>query len=345
MADSQRLFSYDLVRAVAIIFVVAVHSLTVVDDLNPLCSWYIWTCQMVFFTGNALFFLLSGKFNLRERKTDVAFSSFYVKKVQTILVPILIIFFIRTLYELFPNWSLPEIVKAFAVNTVYGFNNMEYWFMYSLVGFLLVAPFLARAVTGLSKLQIKYFLAIGFGYNAVLFVLDNMGIPFGWSYLFSGFAFAFLLGPMIETVVDTDCKYHILLALGGASLAISVLLISMGYRENVYDTSPLYTVLAMAIYMFLLRLGNRIKQNKALSFIAKHSFSIYLVHMMVLHPVFQFAPMLAGPFSILVHIGFTATVFIASLALAVLIDKVLLDPAKSLFGRLFKRISTKNSDC
>ena len=58
MAGENRLFGYDLIRFVAMLFVVAVHSLMVVDDLDGVGAYYIWTGQAVFFTANALFFIL-----------------------------------------------------------------------------------------------------------------------------------------------------------------------------------------------------------------------------------------------------------------------------------------------
>ena len=70
MADGNRLYSYDVVRVVAMFFVIAVHSLSVVDTSTNIGFLFFATGQALFFTANALFFMMSGKFNVRECKTD-----------------------------------------------------------------------------------------------------------------------------------------------------------------------------------------------------------------------------------------------------------------------------------
>lgn len=82
-----RLYKYDFVRAVAILFVVAVHSLYFVDQSNPACLWIYWTLLTLFLTGNALFFLMSGKFNLRERPNDAGVKKILLQQNQKYHAP------------------------------------------------------------------------------------------------------------------------------------------------------------------------------------------------------------------------------------------------------------------
>lgn len=136
-----RLYKYDFVRAVAILFVVAVHSLYFVDQSNSACLWIYWTLQTLFFTGNALFFLLSGKFNLRERTDDASVKKYYYSKIRNILLPIVIVFLIRTFYNLYPDITVLGFTKAFIKNFAFEFASIEYWFVFSLMGCILVALF------------------------------------------------------------------------------------------------------------------------------------------------------------------------------------------------------------
>lgn len=103
-----RLYKYDFVRTVAIFFVVAVHSLYFVDQSSTACLWIYWALQALFLTGNVLFFLLSGKFNLRERTDDAGVKKFYYNKIRNIVLPILIFFLIRSFYDLYPSISVSE---------------------------------------------------------------------------------------------------------------------------------------------------------------------------------------------------------------------------------------------
>lgn len=95
-----RLYKYDFVRAVAIMFVVAVHSLYFVNSVHEQCAYPFYALQTIFFTGNVLFFLLSGKFNLREKKDDAAVKKFYYNKIRNIVVPIVIFFLHKNVIRL-----------------------------------------------------------------------------------------------------------------------------------------------------------------------------------------------------------------------------------------------------
>lgn len=240
----------------------------------------------------------------------------------------------RTLYDLYPNWDFSSYAKNFVVNFVYGYSSIEYWFVFLLMGFLLVAPFLGHAFSRLSKLEVKIFVILGLGYHLVLMILDNRGVPLGWSFLFSGFAFTFCLGALVEKIISTDKRFKQLECLAAICLLITVYLMSIGLRADVHDQSPFYTILAVGIYMAILRWGaSRKKESKLVSFAAKHSFSIYLVHMMILLPLTRALPSFSGVASLAVHIGVTVVVFTLSLLLAALLDRFVMAPLKKLFDK------------
>ena len=334
MAEKQRLYQYDVVRSVAILFVVAVHSLVVVDQSSTVCAWYYMIFQTIFFTGNAMFFMLSGKFNLRERTDDESVKRYYYNKARNILVPVIVIFLLRTLYDLYPTWDFSSYAKNFVVNFVYGYSSMEYWFVFVLMGFLVVAPFLGHAFSRLSKLEIKIFVVLGLAYHLVLMILDNRGVPLGWSFLFGGFAFTFCLGALVEKIISTDKRFKQLECLAVICLLITVYLMSIGLNSDVHDKSPFYTILAVGIYMAILRWGaSRKKESKFVSFAAKHSFSIYLVHMTILLPLTRILPPFSGVVSLAAHLGVTVVVFALSLLLAAVLDRLVMEPLKKLFDK------------
>jgi len=91
-----RVFEYDFIRCIACFFVVAVHCLTIIDFTDAFSLFYFQTMQAVFFTGNAIFFMLSGKFALSPKRD---LGKYYKGKVKTIFIPLLIFFLIRTVYE------------------------------------------------------------------------------------------------------------------------------------------------------------------------------------------------------------------------------------------------------
>ena len=114
--------------------------------------------------------------------------------------------------------------------------------------------------------------------------------------------------------------------------------------SNISDVSPIYTILALGVYALLLFLGDKMKPSKLVSFIAKHSFSIYLVHMMILIPLKNTLPIFPGAPSFLMFIGVTLFVFIASTIAAFLIDTTIVEFSKKMFDRLFKRFLPKQDN-
>lgn len=331
-----RIFGYDLVRAVAIFFVVAVHCRVVVDTGSTIGNLWFLACGTLFFAGNALFFMMSGKFNLRVREGDAALKKFYRSKARNIIVPVLVYFLIRTVYDLWGNWQgMGHAAAYFVKGSLSDFASIEYWFVFTLVGFLLVAPFLARAFDGMSDFEVKVFIGIGIGFNTVLTVLDNAGIGFSWGYLFSGFGFAFCLGVLIERFAS-DPKVR--RALKWAVLVCFVLNVAVqyaGFSLYAYETSPLYTIMAVGLYLALLDWGEKLPKFSFVSFVAKHSFGIYLCHMMVLLAIQKFFMFDQGLSTMGVHVLLSVVAFALSLAAAWLIDSTAVKGAKAVFDAAF----------
>lgn len=139
-ARCRRLPEYDLVRVVAMVFVVAVHSLMVVDTSVRAGVITEVAGQSLFFTANALFFLLSGRFNLRD-VPDGKLDDFYLKKFRGVILPALVIFFVRALYDLRVDpVSLRHVVGYFVRGSLGQYSGIEYWFIFSLAKLLLAAP-------------------------------------------------------------------------------------------------------------------------------------------------------------------------------------------------------------
>ena len=88
----QRIFGYDVIRVVGMCFVVCVHALAVLDSTWEM-TWPLTVCgQSLFFTANAMFFMVSGRFNLREQRSGFELRSFYLKKARGIALPVVVLF-------------------------------------------------------------------------------------------------------------------------------------------------------------------------------------------------------------------------------------------------------------
>lgn len=331
-----RIFKYDLVRSVAIIFVVSVHCLIFIDATNPLNDCIVRGLRILFFSGNALFFLLSGKFNLRERADDNAIRRFYYNKIRNILLPFLIATLLCTLMDTTHVCAPVSIAKTYLKNITYAYNSGVYWFVFALAGMLVVSPFLAHAFPRFTKFEKKVFAVIGLSYNALLVLAVNLGHQFAWGYLFSGFSFVFCLGIFIEDYFPRPFPRAKCLALIATCLVASVALILAGAHWGMQDISPLYTVMSIGIYGFLLNLGDiwelRIRPTvkKSISFIAQHSFTVYLIHMMPLNFLSTRLPIMQGTASFGLFACYTVMIFCTSLFASWALDTLVINQAKKL---------------
>ena len=157
-----RLYKYDLVRAVSIAFVVAVHCHNYIDTSIPVLALVDRAIVTLFLVGNALFFMMSGRFNIKKREGDHAVAKYYLGKVRNILIPVVLFFFIRTVFNDWGNLSFTTVIKDFIKNLTFAFYHTEYWFIYDLVGILLVAPMLSKMVLNMTRKEKTAFLAVGF---------------------------------------------------------------------------------------------------------------------------------------------------------------------------------------
>lgn len=343
-----RMMQYDLIRVVAMVFVVAVHALVVIDTSTAKGAYYLFMGQSVFFTANSLFFLLSGRFNLTDRVADNP-TQFYIKRIKTILLPIIIIFLIRTGYDLWSQQpSLWDFTKRFIRNSAGDFGSIEYWFIFSLVGYLLAAPFLARAFAHLPRVHMRWLVGIGFLWTTVLYVSRAIGVRFAWGFPFGGFLFVFLCGSFIEKLFSKRSVRFILLALACICIVPSSWLAVHGYSEGLFDESPLHLIIACGFFLGLVELGSALQEktphgvsatlSSVLGFISKHSFTVYLVHMMFLMPFANMVPHI-GYLNSVSHLMLTGATVAASLVCAVILNVLLIRPAQRLYDYAVKHMS------
>ena len=316
--NQDRIFKFDFLRAVAMIFVVAVHCLVVIDFQDTFSLFYFQTMQAVFFTCNALFFMLSGKFALKP-KSDLG--NYYKQKVKNILIPMLLFFLIRTVYEeLCKTNPYDGIVEGFFLNTLGGLRDTEYWYLFELIGNLMLAPLLGKAFAAFTENQHKLISILIYVFHIFMFGCAVAGIVFGYEFPLSGWSFYFYLGYSIEYIIKKPNAF--LYLTGALALMITVLLKYKGITVYVHDISPIFTVLVVAMYFFLSQCSGLIfeKLKGVIRFIAKHSFTVYLTHMMILEQMQRIMPKVTGSLSILYHILFTVIITALSLLIAFVLD-------------------------
>lgn len=336
-----RQFKYDFVRFVAMTWVIGVHALTVVDTGRRLGSWYVVLCQAILFTANAIFFMLSGKFNL-ARKNSEDWRGFYVRKARGILLPVLVLFLIRTGYDTWPDLGTPlHFFKAFALNTADYFSSREYWFVFELLSMLVVTPFLVPVIESLDRSKKKLLLGLGLLWFTIRFFVTNLGYELGYSFMFGGFWFSYLIGPFVEELFTEVTRRRVLMILGALAPFATLALVLYGYSSGAFDNSPFYLITYVGLYCLLLWLGDRVVPSlrRPISFCAKHSFTVYMIHMMVLMPLSAAVPKLYGVDSLVEHVGLSVVTIAICVLLSTLLDAVLIKPLQRLFDILAQKLA------
>lgn len=341
-----RVVKYDVVRAAAILMVIAVHCRP--SEASPLlssidCRFYTRYMTSLLCGANVLFFMLSGRFNIR-RLHDGEWGRYYCKRMRAVLVPMLVFAVIFSLRALHPAFGSPlHVCKEIVLNALGGMAHGIYWFPFSIFGMLMVAPFFFGAFERTTGGFRKAFLLVWLVWTTVYFVAGNTGLDFSWKYPLSGFFFFFLLGSFFEDSYLNGLPSR---ALGAACILASLAngaLAYIGWGNGINDMSPLYGITAVCLYALLLRADPEQGSfaEKAFSLLSKHSFIMYLVHPIVIDLVSPSFAGLANVWGPLYHVALFAAVVAISLPASIAVNVILVRPAQLLFDKavdLFKHL-------
>jgi surface polysaccharide O-acyltransferase-like enzyme len=335
-----RLFYPDAIRAFSIIAIVFLHvSSPIVQDFSAYSLNWWWIANVVYSSARpsiALFVMISGLLLLSPKK-DERIGVFFRKRFFRIVVPFLawgaVYFFWKT-HGLVSFSSLIHLLKEFITGPVY----YHLWFIYTITGIYLAVPVFRVYVKHASRSNQAYLLTLWFIGTAIYplirhFAGFSIGIPI---MVAGGFLGAFLLGYFLRDYQAGKRSALYLVPCMLASLAftaVSTYYLSLGNGAKYDGTfedflSP--NVIAAAVCLFLLMrdfsfegLGKRFPVVYSLiTMISSASFSIYLMHILVLEIVKGHLPwfsMDACTFHPIIGIPLTAGVTLALCMIVVII--------------------------
>ena len=179
----------DLLRCLAMVLVVSLHTIAPILGDVELYQTGVWRLCMGLDTinrmGVPLFFMLSGCLILNHSATR-SIGSFYQKHLLRLLVPLIVW---NGIYGIWYEWRSGgeiagiEILKAQVRQGV----SSHMWFVYVLLGFYLLAPFLYRAVVECTDGQLLILLAVVLFYPTFCPILNAI-LPVDF----------YLFGPIVE---------------------------------------------------------------------------------------------------------------------------------------------------
>ncbi len=335
-----RLVYLDLLRSLAACFAVAYHVLCVAMLETPVHSakWLVFAAgALVFLTCNPLFLIISGALLTGDKKERPM--AFWEKRVVKTAIPLVLFYFLYM--AVFWTGDLPWLRLAVKIGrTVLGGASdiaPHFWLMYALLGIYILVPFLRKTAGRLGE---KGGLTL-FGFIALLLtaatVLKARGLGgaqwFNW-ILWMGI---FLSGYLV-TRPWMRRRDGWIFALGIVTAAVSfyVMMTRRDYEGIIFNGSILICGISWAVTAAAIRAERFIKfLAPVLSFVGKHSFSVLLVHWLVLYGIllpgyipgllsYGTAVRLVGTF------GFTMAI---SLGAAMVFDDLIFPGLQRIFSR------------
>lgn len=334
--SNERDIAADTVRVIAMFFVIFVHVSMAGYPmvLNNVCSALYLTC-------NGLFFMLSGKFNLRFiGNTAKDYGRYYLKKLITIGFPFVFFSGVITLYTKH-TYGLGIVVKSFVKGMFDGTVSGHLWFMFPLIGMLISVPFLSKMIATLNKSERKILIFVALLWEGIRAFLakDICRTEFCYSgWFLDSWPIYFVLGYVIDSVVETDKGKKRLILAGGICYIFTVIQKTFipEYSFNIFDRSPIYIITTAGMYELISRLGRKIKGVfcSVIAFLAKHSFSVYFIHFSFISAVEKHYTLNLGAFgnrTVKIMLVIVCSVFCATV-----IDTILINPVINFLKKKIK---------
>ena len=279
---------YDVIRVTAMLFVIAVH-------VNPkpfnAFPWFKDIFDYIIYTCNGMFFMLSGLFNMkREFRTKEDYAVYYKKKLISIFLPYVLMTFLLYGYDYYQSGRIFEL-WPFVEETINQFTSLNssqhLWFMYSLIGLIMSAPFLGKMLHAMSDWEIRLLFWVSIGWNTVsIYLINDLGWNFHYGkWLMASWTIYFFLGYFHHRIINESNK-KFWYFWGSIGFFVTILWQYVLPIENHSDKdfAPAYTFFVIGVYTFLL---NEVHINweplkKIIGFAAKHSFAVYMIHYLII---------------------------------------------------------------
>ena len=288
----EREVKYDYLRVFAVLAIIMVHAIP-----TEAANWKQWlfsaALQPVLLSFVGIYFMLSGLFLLRSGTENIL--EFYWKRFETIVIPFVfycgIYYWYYKIYlgkeEMGPGEHLLAFAKGLLEGTVPMASHI--WFMYVIMGLYLCTPFLARMVNAMKDAELRLFFIIMLSAQAAVTYLPALGLQVGEALqyvIFKGWLIYFILGYALKRLYGRkNAKGFKLLGLAGFGITMLQKCFVPSFQPGIHDMAlPMFAMSAGIFMSFesLRRAGERGRINRAAGFISRHSYSVYLIHYLVL---------------------------------------------------------------
>ena len=288
--QGQRLVNWDLLRTLAMFSVVVVHCGGYLGQIGPVNMGLV--AGRAAIACDPVFFALSGYFALRPLKRGLR--DYYQKKLVGIVVPLVVY---SVLLYLWSSWLTGLSVGGYCAFAA-GEIGSPWWFIPTLIPFLVLAPFLCQFFEALSdkwalrlcKLVLVaslwsclsyfgqwLFVAIGKPgaasmIEAITYLIPTQLVPVGY---FVFFCAGYFLRRMLPLLSKKNKKQ--LIAIGFLFWALDVVALYVGVSAADPSDYWFWVVIALFIIFDRIEIGSTTALGRAMRWTGERSYTIYLL--------------------------------------------------------------------
>ena len=334
ISKPKRILNIELLRILSMFFIVCNHflghglCLQDYDTCDP-NRFFLWFLRGISYTGTNLFILISAYFQC----------SGHFKSKSIMLIICQVLFYSILIYVLAVLFGLTDfsykgfIVSAFPVIT------SSYWFVTCYVGLYILAPFINKFISTLTRFQHKTLIVILFVFFSVIpnFLYNSSWLNWGSSTGIVWFVFLYLVSAYIRYYIDIAtinsrvlfvylilfmllpllskiCIAHITILLTGTVVGSSLF-----YMNNSIIIFPL-SILLLLVFMKLDISSKR--AAKIFTYLASSVFSVYVIseHFTLREGLWIFCANLIENKSLMIPI-YVIVISIVIMLLCILIDQ------------------------
>ena len=337
----KRLYYLDILRVLATIAVIVIHVSSQKFDSIPVNSneWKIFNIYDSLVRWCVpIFVMISGALFLQK---DTKITKIYQKYILRLVIAFI---FWSIIYTLYINYKHPLSLIEFALEIISGHIHM--WYIFMICGLYMITPILKKIAE--SESIIKYYIILSVIFTFTINMIINYIVPItrlsgmkivaifinhynnmNLNFLF-GYTCYFLLGYYLYKK-DISKRKRYIIYLASIICLISTILLSEIYSIKLgsaytgfYNYLNINTMIeSVGIFILVKYLFQNKKQNRFLVYVSKHTFGIYLVHILIINIINDFFYINTLSINPIISIPFiTLATIIISLFISIIFGKI-----------------------
>lgn len=348
---SKRLLSYDIIRLIAVVCVLATHIIQIDIERGMYPQNHIYLLNVLwvlFMVCNPLYVMISCAllFPWKEEKPI----HFYYKRFTTVFIP-LAVYYIWYLWQNLKLTTFNFTAFKMIIRNLYGGLTQEsphYWLIYTILSIYIVVPFMRYMIKDMSYKRKTDLAAICFIFLFIETFL-NLKVQAAVIIPFSLWLCTGIIGYWV-TLPESRKYDHAILISGVISFIAMLILVgtTADFKNLCCNTSPIMVCIALSIIVLCIHTcGQKRNTYPFLQVLSKYSYGIILIHWWAIHWIAKNYFNLTMFFTIGGGILELVTALISSLFVAILLDNMIVPAAQCLFSaliRLLKRAVLKSAN-